>query len=100
MTQPNRELAELIVAKVTANEALLDRFLKDPGAVIVELTRVDQATLDLIGERLRDRLNVKPAGELSDADLDTVAGGLVSRIATWRPILGRSFSFSNTLTMT
>jgi hypothetical protein len=100
MAQVNRDLVELIVKNVTTSNAVLERFLKEPGAVIAELTRVDQATLDAIGQRLRERLSSPPAGEASDRDLEKVAGGLISLIGSWRPIIGRSFSFSNTITMT
>jgi hypothetical protein len=96
----NRDLVELIVKNVTANHAVLERFLKEPGAVIAELTRVDQATLDAIGQRLRERFSGSPAGEISDRDLQKVAGGLISLIGSWKPIIGRSFSFGSTITQT
>jgi hypothetical protein len=93
MTEANRELVELIVAKLSDDEALLERFLDAPGAVIAELTDtpLDQATLDAIGNRLQKLYSAGDATELSDSELDKVAGGahFARRFRSFKPVIGR-----------
>jgi hypothetical protein len=93
MAEANRELVELIVGKLSDDEALLGRFLDAPGEVIAELTDepLDQATLDEIADRLRELCSAGDPSELSDSELDKAAGGayFARRLRSWRPVMGR-----------
>jgi hypothetical protein len=92
MVKANRELAELILNRLSEQDELLDRFLESPSKVIAEITDepVDEATFEWLGERLRETLSEK--GRLSDSELDSVAAAWMEnqRIARLSPTLGKA----------
>jgi hypothetical protein len=76
MSTPNQELVQVVLSKLS-DPQLLARFLDQPRAVFAELTagKGDEATLEEVGRRLRDRTG---DGSLSEAELEGVAGGFVN----------------------
>ena len=102
MAEANRTVVELVAARLAESEALLERFLDEPAAVTAELTDepVDQATLEAIGRRLRERFGVEEGPELPDSELDRVAGGFARyalRLRSWRPVIGPSSGFTTSI---
>ena len=103
MSKVNEALVERVLARVSQDRAFLDRFLEQPGSAVAELAGgpVDEATLEAIGQRLQERLTGAESSELSDAELDAVAGGLFrSAIARLSPTLGRTGTFTSQITYT
>jgi hypothetical protein len=96
MANANQELAELILTRLSEQEELLDRFLQSPSKVISEITDepVDEATFELLGERLKETLTKE--GRLSDSELDSVAAGWMSnfRIARLSPRLSKEIVYT------
>lgn len=96
MTESNQGIVELVVSKLGNSKDLLSRFLESPMAVVAELTGgpVDQATLEAIGERLRERFS----GELTESEMaQAVGGALLSRLQTLKPLIGPIGGFSSTI---
>jgi hypothetical protein len=87
MVAANHDLVELVLSKLE-DQQILARFLDQPRAVFAELTagRGDEATLEEVGRRLRERLT---DASMSEEDLEKVAGG----IASLTPAMGRTSGF-------
>jgi len=107
MSAANKEAAAQICARLSEDEELLARFLEEPNAVAAEIVGapVDQVTLEAVGHGLSDALKASKTSELSDPELEAVAGGFgisSASISQLKPTIGRStgFSFSYYITAT
>ena len=88
MAIPTRSEVEAIIAeRIAADPAFRDTLLADPRAVLSEIVGVDipdTVQIDLHEESLTQiHLTIPSSEELSEADLELVAGGVWGTSSSW-----------------